>query len=262
MGTYTIGEAAERSGFSASALRYYEGIGLVAPAARTGAGYRVYDDRSLARLGFIARAKQLGCSLEEVIALVALWDGQRCGPVQRRLHDLVTAKIWSAQRQRAELTAFTAQLRAAAVGLSGEPVDEPCGDGCACLVEPAQAAVARAARAVPEAEPGAAPDECRTPAAEPPIACSLDGGAVAERLAEWQPALARVGERSTTGDGALRLTFDDTIDVGELAALVAAEQRCCGFFAFALTVDGRGVALEVRAPDAAADVTASLFGTV
>ena len=31
MSTYTIGEVAERSGFSASALRYYEGIGLVEP---------------------------------------------------------------------------------------------------------------------------------------------------------------------------------------------------------------------------------------
>jgi hypothetical protein len=31
---YTIGEVAERSGFSASALRYYEGIGLVEPTTR------------------------------------------------------------------------------------------------------------------------------------------------------------------------------------------------------------------------------------
>lgn len=258
MGTYTIGEAAERSGFSASALRYYEGIGLVAPAARTGTGYRLYDDGSLARLGFIARAKQLGCSLQEVIDLVALWDGERCGPVQRRLHDLVTAKVQAARRQRAELTAFTAQLQAAAVGLSGEPVDEPCGDSCACLVEPAQAA-AVAAPAQEASVTGLV--ECGTPATQPPVACTLDGGAVAERLADWRPVLDGVGERSTTADGALRLTFDDAIDVPELAALVAAEQRCCAFFSFALTVDGRGVALEVRAPDAAADLTASLFGT-
>jgi DNA-binding transcriptional MerR regulator len=52
---YTIGEMAERSGFSASALRYYEGIGLVEPSTRTGAGCRLYDDHTLARLAFIAR---------------------------------------------------------------------------------------------------------------------------------------------------------------------------------------------------------------
>jgi DNA-binding transcriptional MerR regulator len=54
--TYTIGEVAERTGFSASALRYYEDIGLVTPAARSDAGYRLYDDRVLSRLAFVARA--------------------------------------------------------------------------------------------------------------------------------------------------------------------------------------------------------------
>jgi DNA-binding transcriptional MerR regulator len=103
MSTYTISQAADRSGFSASALRFYEGIGLVEPATRTDAGYRIYDDRSLARLAFIARAKHLGCSLEEITDLVAIWDGDRCGPVQRRFHELVSAKLLEAERQIAEL---------------------------------------------------------------------------------------------------------------------------------------------------------------
>ena len=51
--TYTIGEVAERSGFSASALRYYEDIGLVPPAGRSDAGYRLYDDITLTRLAFV-----------------------------------------------------------------------------------------------------------------------------------------------------------------------------------------------------------------
>ena len=97
--TYTIGEIAERSGFSASSLRYYEGIGLVEPASRTESGYRLYDDHTVNRLAFIARAKQLGCSLEEIADLAGIWDGERCGPVQRRFHELVTAKIRDAERQ-------------------------------------------------------------------------------------------------------------------------------------------------------------------
>jgi DNA-binding transcriptional MerR regulator len=131
--TYTIGETAERSGFSASALRYYEGIGLVAPSARTGAGYRVYDDADLGRRAFIARAKQLGCSLEEITGLVGIWDGERCGPVQKRFHDLVTAKLAETERRIAELTALTEQLRHAAAQLAGPPLDAPCDEGCACL---------------------------------------------------------------------------------------------------------------------------------
>jgi DNA-binding transcriptional MerR regulator len=87
MSTFTIGQVAERSGFSASALRYYEELGLIAPAARTEAGYRLYDDRALSRLAFVARAKQLGCSLNEITDLLSVWDGEQCGPVQRRFHD-------------------------------------------------------------------------------------------------------------------------------------------------------------------------------
>jgi MerR family copper efflux transcriptional regulator len=133
VGTYTIGETAERSGFSASALRYYEGIGLVHPAERTDAGYRLYDDGTLARLSFIARAKQLGCTLEEISDLVGIWDGERCGPVQKRFHDLVTTKLAETQRQIAELTALADQLHHAATQLAGPALDGPCSESCACL---------------------------------------------------------------------------------------------------------------------------------
>jgi MerR family transcriptional regulator, copper efflux regulator len=133
MGTYTIGEAARRSGFSASALRYYEQIGLVEPSHRTAAQYRVYDDGDLARLAFIARAKQLGCTLDEINDLVGIWDGQQCGPVQKRFHDLVTGKLADAQRQIEELSALGDQLREAARRLAGPAVDGPCDEGCACL---------------------------------------------------------------------------------------------------------------------------------
>src|SRR5262249_23319353 len=91
VGSYTIAEAAARSGFRPSTLRYYEDLGLVAPVERTGAGYRVYDDTSLGRLAFIARAKQLGCTLDEISSLVRAWDGQRCEPVQTQLRALVEA---------------------------------------------------------------------------------------------------------------------------------------------------------------------------
>lgn len=130
--TYTISEAAERSGFSASALRYYESIGLVEPASRSGGGYRLYDDDTLARLGFISRAKQLGCTLEEITDLVGIWDGEPCGPVQRRIHALVTEKLAAVERQIVELEGLRAQLRHAASRLSGPALDGPCDAACAC----------------------------------------------------------------------------------------------------------------------------------
>jgi DNA-binding transcriptional MerR regulator len=132
VGSYTIGQTAERSGFSASSLRYYEGVGLVHPSERSASGYRLYDDRALSRLAFIARAKQLGCSLEEIGDLVGIWDGEQCGPVQKRLHDLVSEKLAEAQRQIEELTAFRDQLHHAAGQLTGPATDGPCSEACAC----------------------------------------------------------------------------------------------------------------------------------
>ncbi len=132
MTSYTIGETAQRSGFTASTLRYYEGIGLLEPT-RTDSGYRLYDDDALSRLAFVARAKDLGCSLDEITDLVSIWDGENCGPVQRRFHELVTAKIAEAERQIDELAAFAGQLRQAAALLDGPALDGPCDERCACL---------------------------------------------------------------------------------------------------------------------------------
>ena len=61
-----IKEVADRSGFSPPTLRYYEEIGILPAPTRTPSGYRTYDERTLERLAFIARTKQLGCTLEEI----------------------------------------------------------------------------------------------------------------------------------------------------------------------------------------------------
>ncbi len=63
-GRYRIAGVAERAGFSSPTLRYYEQIGLLPVPERTPAGYRLYDERAIERLTFIARAEQLGCTLE------------------------------------------------------------------------------------------------------------------------------------------------------------------------------------------------------
>lgn len=49
-GRYRIAEIAERSGFSPSALRYYEQAGVLAAPERTPAGFRLYPDRDVERL--------------------------------------------------------------------------------------------------------------------------------------------------------------------------------------------------------------------
>lgn len=82
-----IGEVARRSDVSAKALRYYEDIGLVAPAGRSAAGYRQYDDDVLERLAFIRSSQALGLSLGEIRSIVALRDNGEtpCGHVRELL---------------------------------------------------------------------------------------------------------------------------------------------------------------------------------
>ncbi len=61
----TVAEVAHRSGFAPSALRFYEGRGLV-EAARTPGGQRRYQRIVLRRLAFIRAATNIGLTLEEV----------------------------------------------------------------------------------------------------------------------------------------------------------------------------------------------------
>src|SRR5262249_43643515 len=128
MGGYRISELAERTGFPASTLRFYEQEGLLPPAERTPGGYRSYDERTVERLTFIARAKQLELPLDEIRELATIWDAGSCAPVQHRLVDLLTTKISTVDTTIAELTAFRGQLAAAREGLGQHTPDGPCDD--------------------------------------------------------------------------------------------------------------------------------------
>lgn len=72
----TIGEVAARSGVAASALRYYESVGLIS-ATRSAGGQRRYPRSVLRRVAFVRVAQQVGLSLDEIAsALRTLPDGR------------------------------------------------------------------------------------------------------------------------------------------------------------------------------------------
>ena len=66
-----IGELATRAGCDVQTVRFYEREGLLEEPARTGSGYRSYDDRHLGRLNFIRHCRSLDIPLPEVRQLLA-----------------------------------------------------------------------------------------------------------------------------------------------------------------------------------------------
>lgn len=133
--TLRIAELADRAGISTAAVRYYERIGVLPEPARATNGYRTYDDRAVARLELVNRAKALGCTLEETGDLVRAWEGDECGPVQDRLRELVVAKQAAAQAAIAELELLVAQLRDAEESLGRHRPPGPCDLDCGCLAD-------------------------------------------------------------------------------------------------------------------------------
>lgn len=65
-----IGEVARRSGVAASALRFYETLGLIR-SERAGSGHRRFPRAVLRRIAFIVFARKIGLTLEEIGAELA-----------------------------------------------------------------------------------------------------------------------------------------------------------------------------------------------
>lgn len=68
----TIGKLATETDVTTDTVRHYEKEGLLAPATKTGAGYRLYDEDAVRRLRFIRQAQQCGFSLTEIRELLTL----------------------------------------------------------------------------------------------------------------------------------------------------------------------------------------------
>ncbi|HYL93534.1 MAG TPA: MerR family transcriptional regulator [Alphaproteobacteria bacterium] len=97
----SISEVAREVGLRASAIRYYEQIGILPSAQRSG-GQRRYDDAALIRLAIVQRARQMGFTLDEVREL--FFGFRKTTPASARWKVLTQRKI-------VELDALVKQIK-------------------------------------------------------------------------------------------------------------------------------------------------------
>lgn len=115
----TIGELARQAGLRTSALRFYEREGLLLPADRTDAGYRLYDPDSLDTIRLIQRAQRLGFSLAEIRTLLTAWqsgllDDRAVLETAEARHLALERQLTELRVQQHELELFLQDMQAAA----------------------------------------------------------------------------------------------------------------------------------------------------
>lgn len=71
----TIGDIAARFGLATHVLRHWESLGLLTPT-RNAAGRRRYSTDHLYRVAAIMRAKEAGCSLQDIHDMIGTSDPQ------------------------------------------------------------------------------------------------------------------------------------------------------------------------------------------
>ena len=117
MSVFRIGQVAERAGVTVETIRFYESKALIPAAPRTESGYRQYSPETIRRVRFIQRAKELGFSLKDIHALIALRSEPNAtcaavkGQAQQKITD-VQEKIGGLTRVHRALTNLVEQCDA------------------------------------------------------------------------------------------------------------------------------------------------------
>ena len=120
----TVTALARQVGVRADTIRYYDKTGLLSPAARTAAAYRMYDDAAVDRLRFIQGGQRLGLRLREIRTLLDVRDSGRCPCATAE--PLLHSRIAELDRELARLMALRTELMAMTDGLATDcPDPEP-----------------------------------------------------------------------------------------------------------------------------------------
>jgi len=125
-----INELEARTGVPAKTIRYYEQVGVLPPPRRKPNGYREYDGNDVERLKFVAGARQLDFSLDDIAEILALRD-RREAPC-RVVLDLLEQKAREVARRIEELHKLETDLRRLHRLGRSFPLDDVDEKACVC----------------------------------------------------------------------------------------------------------------------------------
>ncbi len=115
MREFAIGELAKACGVNVDTVRYYQRRGLLAVPERPRGGMRRYGANTIARLGFIRRAQNVGFTLEEVGTLLKLGETPGCRGARALAAgklEIVDSRLRDLKRMRRALATLIAQCDA------------------------------------------------------------------------------------------------------------------------------------------------------
>lgn len=107
----TISQLASRFGLSRSTLLYYDSIGLLCPAERTSAGYRLYSNEDVVRMERIHAYRAAGLPLTDIAEVLDAPSGSAAEILEARLAGL-NAEIQNLRRQQRTLIALLRDRKA------------------------------------------------------------------------------------------------------------------------------------------------------
>jgi MerR family redox-sensitive transcriptional activator SoxR len=125
MAQLTISEVARQMGIKASAIRYYEQIGIL-PRPQRQSGQRRYDNTVLYRLALVQRARQMGFTLDDVRRL--FFGFRQATPISERWQKLSQRKLAELNTLAEQIKAMQELLRAMTERCTCEALDQ-CGKG-------------------------------------------------------------------------------------------------------------------------------------
>jgi len=121
---FTTGDLARATGETVRTVRFYEEQGLLSPAMVSEGGHRRYDADSLERLQLILDLRELGLSIPDIRAMLALREGCRTANEFRSLlRDRLPAHLARARARIERLRRLESELRQSLRSVAGEDGD-------------------------------------------------------------------------------------------------------------------------------------------